>query len=615
MRLIFLFVLSCFFSSSYYSQALKKYSGYLEDSRPNGKLIYSYYEDPVSNRFIKEGPFSYNYSGQGDDEGGLKLTITGSYSKGLKTGTWNYTAQLTDYSVGSEYQTGTVTFVANYKNGYADGNWKQVRSYKTRNKVYRRGQYFWEQFGPVKTMTINLNFKNGKLVGIASINDDFANFKASGSFDQNSLAIGKWIVNDRDWGQNKELTYKEGVLLETIFRENSGVVSGTSNYRDNYESYLTTKNKSLTELEDSGIIIDTICGEKCAATSHLLEYFNKLSSYNYFPLGSISGDLTMNEGLKTGCELKVNRRFLTDLNANNYFVSGAEFYLKGDLLRALKDFQNININDIKPSQRPILTSKIMEIIPKVEIIIERQHSISKFYFKDISTQYDSIEIIYKSIIKDFKSKPIKEYNPTTYQLEEKKPIALTNQCDCNNPWNEGNLRNGIECINKNPKLFFPHQKAIMEGYLNYLIFLENEEKKIKKASFYININNVNHSIYLYDLEQYKNEIDSVKTMFDLSQRTIILGQKNEALSSDITKLNSQNKKKTLHKTYKLIENDFYNKVMNYSNHNNLLIQQTEHSLIQEKINLLYSKDTKQLEKQLKKSDNIDQMKKLIMDSN
>ena len=120
-----------FLSSILYSQSLKNYNGsFTGGLSENGTALYSYFEDPDTRNQIKEGAFKFNYNGIGETK--ASESISGNYVKGLKQGIWSHTITMTDYEKGSDFLTGTITLVANYKNGYADGNWKEVRSYKTR---------------------------------------------------------------------------------------------------------------------------------------------------------------------------------------------------------------------------------------------------------------------------------------------------------------------------------------------------------------------------------------------------------------------------------------------------------------------------------------------------
>ena len=213
-----------------FSQTLKTFNGPFNDGKSqNGTAVYTYYEDPTTREYVKQGAFKYTFIGKGDYIG-FNHTITGNFEKGLKHGLWTYTITMTDFGTKNPFATGTVTLIANYKNGYADGNWKEVNSYKTRNKYLNYGQYSWDAFGPIKSMTINFNFKNGYLAGSCNINDEFAKYKVVGNYNDSGFYSGTWVVNDMAWNNNSEEVFKDEFLYETLVRNNNGEVQNINKY-------------------------------------------------------------------------------------------------------------------------------------------------------------------------------------------------------------------------------------------------------------------------------------------------------------------------------------------------------------------------------------------------
>ena len=288
-----------------YSQTLKTFNGIFNAGLlPNGTATYTYYEDPITHEYLKQGAFKYSFIGKGD-YAGYNVTVTGSFNKGLKNGAWSYVIAMTDFGSGNPYMTGTISLTSNYKNGYADGNWKEVMSYKNRKKYLTYGKYSWEPYEALKTMTASMNFKNGKLAGPVNINNEFTNFKVTGNYDNNSLCTGTWIINDMGWGNNKELIYKDNFLYEFIGRNNSGEVNGNEKHQADYDNLVKAKGMTSNERQDAGLIIDTVCGgDLCAATNNIKDYFPKFLSPDYFLYEFIGGDLTYKEGFKGGCNLK-----------------------------------------------------------------------------------------------------------------------------------------------------------------------------------------------------------------------------------------------------------------------------------------------------------------------
>jgi hypothetical protein len=345
-----------------FSQDLKTFNGPFVDGKiQNGNATYTYYEDPITREYLKHGNFQYTFNGKAEYQG-YDQTIKGSFEKGLKHGKWIYQITMTDFGSGNPYYTGTVTLVANYKNGYAHGNWKEVRSYKTRNRYLNYGQLVWESFGPIKTMTAELNFNNGYLVNTVYINDEFAKFKVTGSFDNNGLAVGTWYINDIGWNQNKELIYKDHFLYEVIVRNNAGEIVGDPfTNKKNYEELVKLKSMSSLEMEELGISIDPVCGSANHATAAIEKYFPKILNNDYYLYSFIKGDLTHKEGIKGGCEIRKQLVTYAKLENLQGYVD-AEFAFKlEDYYKARKLYLKINLDKIKPSDRKKINDRLSEI--------------------------------------------------------------------------------------------------------------------------------------------------------------------------------------------------------------------------------------------------------------
>ena len=356
-----------------FGQTLKTFNGPFNDGRSqNGNATYTYYEDPNSHEYLKQGIFKYTFKGQ-EGYKGFNETITGNFEKGLKNGIWSYIITMTDFGQGNPYTTGTVTLTANYKNGYADGNWKQVRALKNRNLYLVYGQYKWNPFDALKTMSIDMNFKSGYLVGAVNINDEFAKFKASGSYDNNSLCLGTWLINDMNWGKNRELIYKDNTLYEFIARGNNGeVLEGTTKYQENYDNLTKAKVMPPLEREEAGLSIDTVCGKDlCAATNNIKDYFPNMFSNDYFLYEFIGGDLSFKEGFKGGCNINVTQHNYTPLSENNSYNDAEVFFKKNELLRAYEEYTQIDLNNIKPSQKKLVTVRINLIKSQIPEITGR----------------------------------------------------------------------------------------------------------------------------------------------------------------------------------------------------------------------------------------------------
>ena len=348
-----------------FGQTLKTFNGTYMDGRvPNGTAIYTYFEDATTREYIKQGMFKYS-----NNTTGFVQTISGNFVQGLKNGVWSYLITLTDLGTQNPYYTGTVTLIANYKNGYANGTWKFNKSFKNRSKYYSSGQYKWKPYEPIKNKTIIMNFKEGELVGSVNINDEFANFKAVGSYDNNGLSIGKWMINDLGWGgNNKELTYKDNFLYESITRKNNGEVFASSKtYIDEYDNFIKAKGLSIKEREESGVSIDTICGsDLCEATKGIKEYFSHFLNDDYFLYKYIGGDLSYKGGFKGGCELNLKINNYAELNNIQDYKTAEKYYTDKNYLQAYDLYYRIDLENVKPSERIKVSSRIIEIEPMLE---------------------------------------------------------------------------------------------------------------------------------------------------------------------------------------------------------------------------------------------------------
>lgn len=612
-------LLTVVLSVNAFGQTLKTFNGQFNDGRlQNGNATYTYYEDPNTHEYLKQGAFKYTFKGQGD-YAGFDQTITGSFEKGLKSGTWTYVITMTDFGKGNPYATGTVTLTASYKNGYADGNWKEVRSYKNRKKYLVYGQYKWEPYEALKTMTINMNFKDGYLVGAVSINDEFAKFKATGSYDNNSLCIGTWIINDMGWGKNRELIYKDNILYEFIARGNNGeVLEGTTKYQNDYDNLIKVKGMNAKEREEAGMSLDTVCGgDLCAATNNIKEYFPKLFSVDYFLYEFIGGDLSFKEGFKGGCNLQVSTTNFTALTSNQDFKKAEEFYSKNDLLRAYELYSKIDVTKVKPSERKNVTDKISLLKPMIGDLIELYHSNGKFFQEYTKSQYDSLEQDKTLFANKISLKTTKDdYGWTLVTDENGMPRKLYDDAgwtkyNFERPWENRTWDFTKTCFERNKGVYTPIQICVTEYFFKYNTVLENEEKSIKKTGYSFNFENTNNSFYTYDKNTFLSNIETAKKEYNLAKSLIDLQSKSNDKKSQIEALNNQNKKKTLFSKYQVVYKDFNSSLQTNTELQSLADSLSKLNSFLDKVIALYSQDTKELEKQLKDAETADQIKTLI----
>ncbi len=599
-----------------FGQSLKTFNGQFDDGRlQSGNATYTYYEDPNTHKYVKQGAFSYTFIGQGD-YAGFNQKITGSFDKGLKTGTWNYSIIMTDFGNGNPYATGTITLTSNYKNGYADGNWKEVRAYKNRKRYLVYGQYKWEPFEALKTMIISMNFKNGYLAGAVSINDEIDKFKATGSYDQNSLCIGTWVINNMAWGKNSELIYKDNTLYEFIARGNNGeVLNGTTKYQYDYDNLAKVKAMSPKEREEAGMALDTVCGNNlCAATNNIKEYFPRLFSIEYFLYKFIGGDLSFDEGFKGGCNLQVSSTNYSALSSNYDFGKATDFYKTNDLLKAYEHYSTINLKQVKPSERKMVTDKISLLEPMIGDILELYHSNGDFFYEYTKSQYDSLEQDKSNFANKIELKTTKDGNDwTLYTDESGVPRRLNDNTgwakyNFEKPWENQNWEMTKACFENNKGVYSPIQMILTEEFFKYNERLKNVERSVKNSSYSFRFENTNNSFYTYDKNTFLNYLVTGKKEYNLAKSLIGL----HSQKVQIENLNKQNKKKILFSKYQLVYQDFNTLLQS----NTVLLSLTDNlnklKLFSDKVIALYSQETKDIEKQLKSAETGEQIKTLIL---
>lgn len=577
-------------SISAFSQSLKTFNGSFSDGKlQNGTAVYTYYEDQNTHEYLKQGAFKYTFKGQGDYTG-YDQTITGNFEKGLKTGTWTYIITMTDFGNGNPYATGTITLIANYKNGYADGNWKEVRSYKNRKKYLVYGQYKWEPFEPLKTMIIDMNFKDGFLVGAVNINDEFANFKAKGSYDNNSLAVGTWVINDIGWGKNKDLVYKDNYLYEFVARSNSGEVeSGTAKYQQGYDNLIKASSMSVVEREEAGISIDTVCGKSCAATSNIQDYFKKLLVSDYFLYEYIKGDLTYDEGIKGGCELTSNK--CDELAGNSsyagYLNEVENYYLKDEYVRAIEKIDFLLKQSLCKSDIKYLEDKKKECIQKKEEIENFKKEQSEFYQNFEESEYDSL------------------IKFTSYFWEKFKPVLKpysTNEF--NYPINHPKSNNSVR---QNRTILFS---------ANYEANSLNDELEkavaISQLAYYLKLSEFLSKYNKPEKEKFLAEINTVKVAYENNKSVYIDNITNNINKIKIDSLNTETKKKILFKKYEQLFNEYEIYILNVNNPIlDRVVKSNELVLFTNKIISLYDQNTEEIEKQLKDAETAEQIMSII----
>lgn len=252
---------------------------------------------------------------------------------------------------------------------------------------------------------------------------------------------------------------------------------------------------------------------------------------------------------------------------------------------------------------------------KISEIIETYHTNSKFFTEYIKSQYDSLNKDFKEQTAGFKIKIIKEYNQYSHKYEDKDLISIRGypyDCDCKTPWNETDYSIIEKCFKSNKVFYEPYQIAITDNFFKIDKVLGNEENAVKRSSVNnFEFNRTRHSFYTYDKFLFLKNIDDAKVEYNKAKSLMNLALKFEEKIKQIENLNKENKKKALFNKYTIVLNDFQAKYNAYLNIDECIKVLNEANLILDKVISLYSNDTKEIEKQLKSAETVEQIKSII----
>ena len=570
-------------------QVLKTFNGpFNVEINAKADASYTYFENEDTREYIKQGQFKFSLTGAGDYQG-YDQTISGNFNKGLRDGTWLFSQKLTDFKRGNEYLTGTIKLIANYKDGYADGSWKNVTSFKIRklNWVYGKGKYEWGQFGPQKTITIVMNFKQGKLSGEVNIDDEFDGLRVKGTYDANSLCTGDWMIENRTEGKNKVLNYVDNILVGYVARgNNNSTVEGMGDYETDHNWLVKAKKMSVLERIEEGYKIDTICGKYCNATSHIVNYFFKLYSNPNFNYDGIGGDLSFKTlDFAGGCELIINRNNYIDLLDYEPYKLTEKYILQNDLLNAYKYFSKIDSNNIKPSQRIVLRKKFSFIIPIISEKINEFKTNERFFQNFEIKQYDSL-MLDQSIFSSRLYLLIPSYESYHYTLK---------------PWESKDWESAKKFFEK-PKFFSPAAYYITREYFKFIKILNNEIATKNNTIIYdYKFKNENNTFFTYDRQTYLNNISKGKKEYNLAKSLIEPSAKIAQNCQQIIELNKMNDNRVLFPLFLDIYKKYYECIILMPDIQDAVHKMNNLSLVFDKIISLYQHHDKEIERNLKKA--------------
>lgn len=362
MRNLLLIASMCFCLLSSSAQNLKVFKGELvndEKYGQHGVVEYSYYEDPITHEYVKQGPFKYTFNGDGEYKG-FNQIITGQFSKGLKTGKWTYSIVNIDYKENQDnkYWTGTINLTSNYSNGYANGVWKYNSNLKHRGYFYKYPSYYWGEYTEIGKDTIIANFKNNYIIDKLHVFDKRHGFYADASFNSNSLCDGNWKIQDNTFDILVEETFKDGLKLNFVKRKYSTtIVEENKNFKSDLDLLNEYKIFKDSTNQKKFYQLDTF--SSISSENLFAEYFRILLNNNRYLYKAIGGDLTFSEGFKGSFELEIKKYH--SLNEISGFYENYQNYYTLDSAYSAYKNSGFNIEDIIKEERGILSSFISKI--------------------------------------------------------------------------------------------------------------------------------------------------------------------------------------------------------------------------------------------------------------
>lgn len=213
----------------------------------DGKVTYSYYEDPETYKYLKHGIFRYTESRKQEDYGTKILKVTGSFKNGKRDGIWVYSLNQKDFddNGGDNLVTKVINFSQTYKGGNYDGVAKLTGMRKYRSLRYWKGQRSWTSYGDTYIRNYTVTYKNNKITGnvgyqidnkIGTVNFGSEFYTGEYSTDYNFIfkqsittnakgVITKFVIREKkDGSVYRKLTF-DSELLDVINQYSTGSLS------------------------------------------------------------------------------------------------------------------------------------------------------------------------------------------------------------------------------------------------------------------------------------------------------------------------------------------------------------------------------------------------------
>lgn len=282
----FLYIIIFLWSSFSFGQDLKTYKGkFASDYSPEGAATYTYYEDKETLEFVKHGNFTYHLKLKSPEKGQIEIEISGKFNHGKRNGSWKYTRKRVDFkneSKKNSYATGESVLIANYKDGYPNGEWNYTLKNRNRQRIYTLVGYTWSDYSKEFIRSAHLNFNKGTLTSNLKLNNNNSR-TIEGQFNEDGFMIGKWVWQN---GTSQTIkTFEKGVLMTQISRD---IATGNINKKDfefqDIRKKFVDGKLTVDDIKSQRIFIDTL---EAGLSFNQTEIVNDALFYKY-----IDGDLT-----------------------------------------------------------------------------------------------------------------------------------------------------------------------------------------------------------------------------------------------------------------------------------------------------------------------------------
>lgn len=339
----------------------------------SGNLNYTYFEDPTTNEYIKNGKFTFSFNSANKPDilpKGMTISIVGNYVKGFKNGLWTYTCNFVDYKSGDYYHTGKKSVTCTYVNGRLNGLFTYDYSDKVREWKVTLGGSYWLPFEPTTTRKFTANFKAGKLLGNMSTLAMGTNFKTdmNCAVDDSGYIHGKYKYLDKGYNNETNAEFWHGLRTASFTRDLSTAeitnrFKADSNLINAYKFYFLTDSAEMIDLADRGYSFSEANSFEIYGDEMGYSMKQVLNDEDFCFL-HLTGDLSIGksaEGIIYGYTVSLDKH--KPLEETYYWIRYTEKFAAKDYQKALEYLEKISTDNtiaLSTAETAMWQSKIDE---------------------------------------------------------------------------------------------------------------------------------------------------------------------------------------------------------------------------------------------------------------